>query len=145
MEWIERISNIITLLLGAIGGSGLMYYTQNKKLKESEVRLSTLTAKEKEFELLNKQMDILQSLLEKQVERTNTTERKVEELQRQTSELYEANNEKERKISELEITIDRLRHNYCDRGCKRRRNPFEREIEDNEPELFDNENENENE
>lgn len=141
MEWIERISNVVTLILGAIGGSGLMYYRQTKKLKESEVRLSTLQAKEKEFELLNRQMEMLQTLLEKQTERNEVTERKVAELQKQTSELYEASNEKDKKISELEITIDRLRHNYCDRGCKRRRNPFESEIEDNEPELFENEEE----
>lgn len=138
MEWIERISNVLALILGAVGGSGLMYYTQNKRLKESEVQLSTLQAKEKEFELLNRQMTILQTLLEKQVERTTMNEKKVADLQRQTSELYDANYEKEHKISELEITIDRLRHNYCDRVCKRRRNPFESEIEDNEPELFDN-------
>lgn len=92
MEWINIIVTAICSLLAAVGGGTVMFYKQNRKLKDAEV--------------IHTQADEWKRLYDE-----SESERKG--LSEKIDELYKEQHELSRKVLTLEVEVKRLLPYTC--------------------------------
>ena len=92
MEWINVIVTAICSLLAAVGGGTIMFYKQNRKLKDAEV--------------VHTQADEWKRLYDE-----SESERKG--LSEKIDELYKEQHELSRKVLTLEVEVKRLLPYTC--------------------------------
>lgn len=103
MEWINIIITSLFSLIGALGGGTLMFYKQNKKLKEMEI--------------VHTQSDEWQELYNDIKEERNKLSNKIDELYREKNELNKQN-------QKLELKVQKLQWYHCTvEHCAKRQPP----------------------
>ncbi len=127
MDYLTIIVSAFCSIVGALSGGGIIYYRQNRRMKEVEVDA--------------KQSDEWKRLYEKSDEDSREKDRKLDALYTERQQMYNQLIERDRTIARKDITIERLRFTRCDvNGCRRRRPPREYETYD----TVDKENEKDN-
>ena len=127
MDYLTIIVSAFCSIIGALSGGGIIYYRQNRRMKEVEVDA--------------KQSDEWKRLYEKSDEDSREKDRKLDALYTERQQMYNQLIERDRTIARKDITIERLRFTRCDvNGCRRRRPPREYETYD----TVDKENEKDN-
>lgn len=122
------IVSALSALLGALGGSGLLYFRQNRKLKEIEVEA--------------KQSEEWKKLYETSDTDSREKDHKIDALYSERQGLLERLIEKERVIASKDIEMERLSFARCDvNECRKRKPP--RRYEYNEQFAINNEQRNE--
>lgn len=117
MDAVTIIVSAICSIIGALGGGGIMYYKQTRRLKEAEVEA--------------KQSDEWKKLYEKSDAEASEKNKKIDELYAERQGMYNKLIEKDSIIARKDIEIERLKFTRCFvNGCKRRRPPREYEYYD---------------
>lgn len=117
MESLTVIISALSALVGALGGGGLLYFRQNRRLKETEVEA--------------KQSEEWKKLYETSDKDSREKDLKIDALYAERQRLLERLIERERVISQKDIEIERLSFARCDVNECRKRKPPRRYEENN--------------
>jgi len=114
MDYLTILASAFCSIVGALGGGGIIYYKQTRRMKEAEVEA--------------KQSDEWKKLYEKSDEDSREKDRKIDALYCERQQMYNQLIERDRTIAYKDIQIERLKFARCDiNGCRRRRPPREYE------------------
>ena len=133
MNWLEVIVQVVVTLAGVVGGSfGIIYWRENKRLKQEEVE-----GKKIENEL--KQAEAWQKLFEEEHE--NSIKKLVEKSERLRG-LYAERDGLKEEVNKLTFKVQQLQWFHCTvNGCHRRRPPHVFDDEGNENTALEHTNE----
>lgn len=117
MDLLTILVSAFCSIVGALGGGGIIYHKQTRRMKEAEVEA--------------KQSDEWKKLYEKSDDDSREKDKKIDALYDERQQMYNQLIERDRTIAYKDIQIERLKIARCDiNGCRRRRPPREYETSD---------------
>lgn len=110
MDLLNIIISSVCALLGALGGGGVLYWKQNKMLKQQE-------AKQAEHSTQHAYVEEWKELYQKKEERVNILEEKLDDMRQKK-------NKSDERITQLQLENERLQWAKCTvNGCNKRQPP----------------------
>lgn len=116
-DYLTIIVSAFCSIVSALGGGGIIYYRQTRRMKEADVDA--------------KQSEEWKKLYEKLDADSRAKDQKIDTLLAERQQMHNQLVERDRTIAIKEIQIERLKFARCDTtGCRRRRPPREYEAID---------------